>query len=212
MSLKHTAFLFDYPKFQSTIAPLVRSLDTGDFAPLQEKAAQIRHEISLDETWILHDKGTHLMDDYNLIRDSRYQNGLWGHWLLIILSSFLQPIVSLEYDWSKLSTTLRSLEWVEEDVEKVIFGLPTVWLVKPRAPYQRGMVTEWTSPYWYWIRPMRCTYCGWLPVEEMNRLQKRLRDQQMLIESDVTTSIQLPPNVSLVNAQISEELDPNYWY
>lgn len=211
MSLKHTAFLFDYSKFQSVIAPLMQALDAGDFVPLQEKAAQIRQEIGLDKAWILHDKGTHLMDDSNLIEDSRYQNAIWGHWLLLILSSCLHPHVSLGYDWSILSTTLRSLEWVKEDVEKVIFGLPTVWLVKPQSPYQRG-VTGWTSPYWYWIRPMRCTYCGWLPVEELNRLQKRLRDQQVLIERDVSTVIQLPPNVSLANAQISEDLDPNYWY
>ncbi len=212
MTLKHSTFLFNYQEFQETIMPLTHALNSGNTAPLQKRVAQIRQEIKVEENWMLHDKGTYLTDDAGLLSDTRYQNALWGNWFLIVLSTFLQPITSFDYDWSKLSVTLHSMGWDVTDVELVTKGLPIVWLLKPEATYQHGMRIEWTLPYWYWIRPMRCSYCGWLPIEEVIRLHKLLQSKQDLFEAYVPDFIQLPANVSATNAYISRELDPNYWH
>jgi hypothetical protein len=212
MSLKHTAFLFDYYKFQSTIDPLIQALNGGNHIPLQEKVAQIRQEITAEENWILNDKGAFISDDAGLIHDDRYQNALWGHRLLIILSTFLKPVTSFEYDWAKLSVTLRSIEWDIEDIDRLIKGQPISWLLKPETDYQYDMKIEWALPYWYWIRPIRCTYCGWLPTGEIGRLHRLLQFQKDLIEGNMQNLIQLPANVTQTNAHISPELDPNHWY
>jgi hypothetical protein len=148
MSLKHSAFLFDYLNFQSTVTPLVLALTSGNAIPLQEKVAQVRQRVRLNINWILYDKGAYITDDIDLNQSPRYQNALWGNWLLVVLSSFLQPAISFDYDWLKLSTALRAFNWNDEDVERVISGLPSVWLLKPEANYQRNMATEWTLPYW----------------------------------------------------------------
>jgi hypothetical protein len=191
---------------------LIQALNSGNATPLQEEVIQIRKKIIYDENWILHDKGGYLKDAFGLQQDARYQNALWGNWLLMVLSNFLRPTTSFEYDWGKLSTTLHSLEWSAEDIKRATTGLPTGRLLQPKAIDYRGMVIKYEMPYWYWIRPMRCTYCGWLPTEEIIRLQKQLQSKQHLLEKNLKTLIRLPENISMAKSHISQELDPNYWY
>jgi len=211
MTLQHAAFLFDYIGFQTTVTSLTAMLDCGDSSLLREQVTRIRQGIGAYKDWILHDKGTDFRGDLGLERDPRYQNSLWGHWFLIVLSTFLRPGISLGYDWSKLSCVLHAFQWEREDIFRVFAGQPTAWLLKPNAPYQRGQVVEWSDPYWYWINP-RCTYCGWLPMEDIAQLKKRLLAHRRLTEEDVRTQIALPSNISEEKASISKELDPNYWY
>lgn len=211
MSLAHSAFQFDYRAFQSVAIPLAAELDAGNPEPLRAQVAKIRLEVGNPKNWILHDKGIE-MGDYGMDRDPRFQNCLWGNWFLTILSAFLSPCIELGYDWPKLSRTLHNLKWTDEDVWRVLTGLPTAWLLKPNAPYQRDMVAEHSMPYWYWMRPHRSTYGGWLPVEEVERLRQRLLADQHLLEKDLRAQIKLPPNVSAANAHISPDLNPDYWY
>lgn len=216
MSLQQSSFLFDYDAFQATATPLVAALDAGDPRPLQESVTRIRQKAGPYKNWVLHDKGTALWDSVSA-QDPRFKSSLWGHWLLIVLSEFLHPCVSLGYDWTKLSVTLHSLKWSEVDVRRVFVGLPTVWLLKPEAPYERDkhgiLIVEKPIPYWYLITPDRATYSGWLPIEEIIRLRDRLLvDHASVIQKVIHTQIQLPPNISTAKAHISPELDPNYWY
>jgi hypothetical protein len=211
VSLKQSAFLFDYHTFRNIAMSLMAALDAGDPEPLQVRVTQMHQRAKSSKNWILHDKGTSL-DDSVPAHDVRFQSGLWGHWLLIVLSEFLSPCVSLGYDWTKLSCALYSLKWDDQDIRRVYAGEPTVWLLKPGTPYQPDMVTEWSLPYWYWLRPERSTYSGWLSVEEVTRLRQRLYVDQASIEGDLRTWIQLPSNVSTANAHISRELNPDYWY
>ena len=211
MSLAHSAFLFDYRAFQSAVGSLTAELDAGNPEPLRARVAEIRQRIGNSANWILHDRGTYLWDAVPA-GDARFKSGLWGNWLLTILSTFLSPCIEQGDDWSKLSCTLHSLKWTDEDVWRLLTGLSTVWLLKLDASYQRGMVVEWSMPYWYWMRPDRSTYCGWLPVEEVERLRQRLLDDQHRLEEDLQTWIRLSPHVSAANAHISPDLNPDYWY
>ena len=215
MSLAHTAFLFDYRAFQSAATPLAAELDAGNPEPLRARVAEIRRKVGSSKNWILHDKGTE-MGDFGRDRDPRYQGGLWGNWFLTILSTFLSPCVELGYDWPKLSCMLHSFKWTDEDVWKVLVGLPTVLLSRPNVPYNINpnevVPIEKPVPYWYLMAPDRSTYCGWLPVEKVEKLHQRLLVGQHMLEEDLRTRIELPPNVSAANAHISPDLNPDYWY
>jgi len=215
MSLAHSGFLFDYRAFQAAAAPLVAELDVSNPEPLRKWVADIRHEVGNSRNWILHDKGTYLWDAVSA-DNVCFHNRLWGNWFLTILSTFLKPCMELGYDWTKLTHTLRSLGWIENDIKLVFSGLPTVWLLKPEAPYQRDQleipIMPESAPYWYLIEPDRSTYSGWLPIEEIERLQKQLLTDQHLLEGNLWSRIKLPPDVSTANAHISPDLNPNYWY
>jgi len=215
MSLAHSTFLFDYCAFQSAVTSLVAELDAGNPEPLRAQVMDIRQRIGNSKNWILHDKGTYLWDAVSA-DDVRFQNSLWGGWLLTVLSTFLSPCVELGYDWPKLSCTLYSLKWNKDDIRQIFNGLPTVWLLRPEAPYQLDQlgipIIPEPTPYWYWMRPDRSTYCGWLPVEKVARLRQRLLADQRLLRENLQTRIKLPPSVSSANAQISPDLNPDYWY
>ncbi len=72
MSLKQSAFLFDYHAFRNTAIPLMAALDAGDPEPLQVRMTQIRQGVKSYKNWILHDKGTSL-DDSVPAHDVRFQ-------------------------------------------------------------------------------------------------------------------------------------------
>jgi hypothetical protein len=156
------------------------------------------------------------MGDFGLDRDPQYQNKLWGNWFLTILSTFLTPCIELGYDWSKLSYTLYFLGWSGNDVGQIFGGLPAVWLFKPDAPYQRDQhgtpLLPVPTPYWYMMEPIRSTHFGWLPVEEVEKYYQRLLADWHFLEGDLRKQIELPPNVSVANAHISPDLNPDYWY
>ncbi|MFZ2421531.1 MAG: hypothetical protein WA029_10335, partial [Anaerolineae bacterium] len=98
----------------------------------------------------------------------------------------------------------------------VLVGLPTVLLSRPNVPYNINpnevVPIEKPVPYWYLMAPDRSTYCGWLPVEKVEKLHQRLLVGQHMLEEDLRTRIELPPNVSAANAHISPDLNPDYWY
>lgn len=211
MSLRHSAFLFDYHAFQATAVPLMAALDVGDFGPLQEHVTRICQKVGPYENWILDDRGTFL-ESFDSDLASLRRSDVLGHYFLIVLSAHLRPCTSLGYDWRKLSHTLDYLGWNDEDKQRLFAGLPIVQLLKPEVQYQPGLVIQLSHPYWYWIGPAHSIYNGWLPVEEVVRLQRRLQADQHLLDEDIRTRISLPPNVSAENAHISKELDPDYWY
>lgn len=211
MAYNQSSFLLDYRAFREAAAPLMAALDAGNPAPLQVRAAQVSRAIGSPKDWILHDKGTFL-GDVSAKSDPRYRNSQWGHWFLIVLSEFLRPTVSLGYDWMKLSRTLHYFGWDQEASRRVFAGLPTVWLLKPDAPYHQGMFITWETPYWYWLGFDRSIHDGWLPVEEIPRLRQRLQAEQPLVERELRTRVVLPPEVSVERAHLSPLFDPDYWY
>lgn len=211
MSLKHASFLFDYQAFQLSVAPLATALERGDDTPLRLRVTTIRQQIERPDQWILHGVGGALWD-YIPRDDPRYHQARWGHWLLIVLSEFLCPGISLAYDWPKLAHALRYLGWENTDVQRIVAGLPMVWLLKPDAPYQQDMAIHWDQPFWYWIRPAQSTYQGWLPHEDVTHLWQRLHNDHRRLEDLIRTRFPLPAYVTVTKAHLSPELDPEYWY
>lgn len=107
-------------------------------------------------------------------QDSKHKHGLWGHWLLLILSEFLASCVSLEYEWTELSQLLHNLRWDDEDIWRLLTGIPTAQIIKPKEKFRHDVPIKWSDPYWAWIRPERSIYSGWLPEAEINRLSNKL--------------------------------------
>jgi hypothetical protein len=211
MALRQSAFLFNYQAYNNMAQPLMAALEVGDLAPLKATVAQIRQEVGAYQNWILHDQGTDIWD-WADARDPRYQQAIWGHWLLIVLSHFLQPTISLEFDWTKLARVLHHFGWSDIMVTAVIYGWPVARLLKPKTPNPHEVNKKQPTPYWCQVRPVQNTYAGWLPIDEITRLHQQLQSSQHLLTEDWRNRIRLPPRVLLENAHVSSELDPEYWY
>lgn len=204
----HSAFLFDYQAFQRVILPTLIALDAGNDVFLRKQVDDIRQQVGLSENWILHNQGTAL-GNFGLDHDLRYRNALWGHWLLIILSTFLRPCVSLGQG-SFLGCVLSELGWDDEDVRQLHNGLPTVKLLKPEAPYWRGMTREWSLPYWYHIGTQRSFQEGWLPVEGSVRLLELLLRDRQVIRETLGTRVKSRSGMNITKC-IPESTDPEFW-
>lgn len=197
MSYKQSTFLFDYVGYKAAIAPVIDELDKNNLEPLKEIVEGVRKRYANYHEWILHNVGTRL-DDFALDQDVKYQNGLIGHWLLIMLSTFLSPAQSLEYGWSKLSLTLHKLNWNQNDIDLVLKGYPTSLLIKETiSPITR--VREWSDPYWYWVMPRYGPYHGWLPLNEVIRLSELMDAEKYRIGEidDPSSKLYFPASMSL---------------
>jgi len=199
MSLKQLNYLFNYNDFQKTVAPLVKALEKDDSRPLQEYVTEVRGKFNHPGEWILNDVGTSLNGDFGFDRDLKYQNALWGNWLLIVLSDFLHQTPSLNYKWTKLSKILETLGWNEEDRWLLIAGHPTSLLVKPQATHLRGMALTYSDPFWFWISPPYSTYCGWLSLEDINRLDRKLQIEKNNVVDNMEFSAKVSISLSEVN-------------
>jgi hypothetical protein len=182
MSYKQSAFLFDYIDFMAAIDPIVHDLDKSNTESLRSIVEQIRNRIPNEQEWILHDIGTRLRGNFGLDKDYKYRNGLTGHWLLIVLSTFLLPVQSLEYGWSMFSRTLYDLKWEHEERHLILKGSPTSLLIKPELP-PLGRAVKWEDQYWYWVMPLYSVYNGWLSLDQSIRLLKHLESDKQRIDN-----------------------------
>lgn len=189
MSLGHSTFLFDYQSFRLEVMPLLKALDEGNPEPLHQRVLQIRASVPDSKKWILHDRGTEIGGDFGLDRDPQQINRLWGHWLLIVLSTYLQPGGSLIFEWTTLSSILNLLNWSEKDRLDLLAGIPTVLLLKPNTQDVPKIQGRLEAPYWYWVAPIRCYRFGWLPLEEVDRLLNKLVHDQVLIDTALLKQI-----------------------
>lgn len=191
MSFKHSTFFFDYKSYKDELSSLSTELDKGNNSHLSLLVRNIREIVGDPEDWILNNKGTSI-GNIGLDQKSEYRNGLIGHWLLIVLSKYLSPAKSLWYRWNRLSLLLRTIEWKEEDVKAVIFGNSIAALISTDYGVSTGTSIKWSDPYWMWIRPGRSIYSGWLPLESISPLKKRLTIVlKNLIDNDVSFPDQL---------------------
>jgi hypothetical protein len=155
----------------------MEELDKNDPARLKAIVDQIRIINSDPQKWILHNKGTQLHGYFGLDLDLKYRNGLIGNYLLIVLSTFLFPALSLGYNFSKFSQILHALEWKKEDIDHILEGYPTSLLIKPGLlPIHK--IVEWEDPYWCWVRPLYSNYSGWFPLPEIVRFHEKLNNDR----------------------------------
>jgi len=47
---------------------------------------------------------------------------MFGHWLLVILSTYLKPLTSLDYNWPYLADLLHTLEWENDEIWELLYG------------------------------------------------------------------------------------------
>jgi hypothetical protein len=202
MSYRQSTFLFDYVGYKAAVAPIVDELDKNNLEPLKNIVENVRKDHVDHQKWILHNVGTRL-DNFALDQDVKYQNSLIGHWLLIMLSTFLLPAQSLEYGWSKFSLILHKLNWSKEDINLILKGNSTSLLIKKTIP-PLTRVLEWNDPYWYWVMPRYGPYHGWLPLDEIVRLFERLDADKYKIGEidDPSSNLYFPASMSLDNVYI----------
>ena len=196
MSYKHSAFIFDYREFMFSISTIVDALEKGNETPLKDRVYRIRQKFG-DRNWILENNSTST-GNLGWDQDSKYRQGLWGHWILIVFSEYLSSCTSLEYEWTELSHLLRIEKWEDEDIWKLLVGLPVAQLIKPQEKNMHDLPIRWSDPYWYWIRPERSRYSGWLPKEEINRLSNKLH------QIDIKVNIDKSKSFTLVKEMIEE--------
>lgn len=189
MSYKHSAFIFDYRELMFSISPIVDALEKGNVTPLKDRVYRIQQRFG-DGNWILANSGTSI-GNLDWDQDPKYRQGLWGHWILIVLSEYLSRCPSLEYEWTELSHLLRIEKWEDEDIWKLLIGIPIAQLIKPQEKNKHNLPIRWSDPYWYWIRPERSRYSGWLPKEEINRLSDKLHQIDIKVNIDKSNSFTL---------------------
>lgn len=210
MSLRHSAFLFDYQSFMAAATSLMTAVDVGNLTPLQRRVDEISQQIRDEKSWILNDRGTFL-ERIDLGSTPVSRNDVIGYGFLIVLSAYLRPGTSLEFDWQKLASVLEYLKWGMEDRHLVLFGSPLTSLLKPLEKHRLTEV-RLTDPYWYWICPAHSTYNGWLAVNDIKKLLNRLTETRWQISKESIAQVLLPPSVSTEGSRNSKELDPEYWY
>lgn len=184
MPMLHRAFLLDYTGFQRHVAPIVRALDRGDYSPLHTQAEKIINSMQPEE-WLLHNQGTMLERIYP---SDDVDSSDIGYWLLIVLSSFLQPAPSITY-WGLLWEALRIVGWSENDAWLLIRGVSTASLLKPESDVAQGGLLKTSDPYWHWMIPTQSNQRGWLSLGQIRRLKHQLVSVQDAIMSLDRTTI-----------------------
>ncbi len=174
MSMRQSLFLFDYEGFKRAANPLVAALENGNPGPLQDAVDSVRQEIPGANKPIFDEVGIPLGGELRASRESMHLQATWGRWLLVVMSRFLSPAPSLEYKWSDFLGVLGYIGWSSQDQQEFIRGLPTTWLIKPQAQHPYDMLIKHDMPFWYWVRPVQCTYCGWLSAEKAANISAHL--------------------------------------
>ena len=200
MSMKQSLFLFDYNGFRSVANPLVVALERGDPKPLQNAVAKIREETTDAKEKILDEVGIPLRAELDFSGNSKYLQSTWGRSLLIVMSKYLSPTPSLGYKWSSFVGILKYTGWSLQNQQEIIRGFPTTWLIKPEALHPYDMVVKHDMPFWYWVRPVQCTYCGWLSAEKIESLLAQLETDGDKIPG--LDNIKVSPRITLQNAEI----------
>lgn len=178
------SLFFDYLGFQYEASKLCQAIENGNLRPLQERVYEIAITTPPDK-FVLRNYGyggdLKTPESIDIVLSSPYRNAEIGQWLLVVMSTYLQPCpVSIGYNWKNLAQALETLHFPDEDIDKLSTGLPTSLLINTQASPQHLKVVAHTDPYWQWVRPLY-TYQqgGWLPISECQRLLLALQELKL---------------------------------
>jgi hypothetical protein len=166
VTMYHSAFIFDYFSYQKDVYKIKPYLDKNNLIPLYDEYRKTLESIKT-EKWVLEDIGTSLvpMDYVQVKRQSDI-----GYMLLVVLSKYLHPVISLNDDWMLLENVLETVfSWRSDKTKLLVSGLSTVLFFEPNANKTLDFVPK-NAPYTHWVIPMYSHLRGWLPIEEIYSL------------------------------------------
>jgi hypothetical protein len=189
MSFKLSTFLFDYTSCREDLLYTSNAIDQGNTEEVYKRVRAIRKRIGRPKRWILHNKGTYFDSYHYALKEEKDRNCMFGHWLLVILSTYLKPLTSLDYNWPYLANVLHTLEWENDEIWELLYGHPIETLIYPDFRAIKKDI-EVTDPCWRWISPERSMNANWLPTERILSLRESiLRTRQKFLELYPSSSI-----------------------
>jgi hypothetical protein len=185
--MRHFCFLFDYRSFRENNSELFSDLTRGDTHRLKKHVDAIRSNISSKDRWILEGKGANIeASEFEI--DKKFRNAKIGYWLLIVLSQYLEPLPSLNFEWRKLYSFLLSTGMSDDDVEELIFGDPVSSILHPSKIRKNNLA--WSDPYWMWLRLDRSPYNGWHSIEQVRYASIKLEKISQNLSIDPPFSLE----------------------
>jgi hypothetical protein len=170
----YAIFWLDYQSFRRSIAPMIELLDQGEYLPLVEHAETIIRETTPDK-WILQGHGT-MLEPLSLDRAPDAME--LGYYLLIILSTFLQPARPALTQPAYLQGALARVGWKQPEISRLIYGEKMASLLKPERCFVADQQPWPATGYWDWITPTQANHCGWLSMEHIGQLTLQLAAAQ----------------------------------
>ena len=105
-------------------------------------------------------------------------------WIFAAMDSFLSPPISF-YHFSSLNPILKSIGWLDEPIEHLLFGRPMFKLVRPDAAGPVPAIVENSDPFWYWLSFWGARV-GWLVQTDIQYLLEELeRDTERILNFDI---------------------------
>ncbi|HPH95397.1 MAG TPA: hypothetical protein PKW33_20995 [Anaerolineaceae bacterium] len=144
MSMIHWYFLFDYQAFRPVLRNLIDDIEKGDLYPLFVKTMKIRSQFQDQKDWIFAPTYTFI----DTIEDER--NIDYGHWLYVVLSSYLKPAPCVLGYFLEFYQSLKFMGWLEDDIDTLFYGESIQRLVFPDL--DKAVPSDDDAPFWAWIR------------------------------------------------------------
>jgi len=195
MAQYHRSFLFDTAGFREQMKPLIFSIHRGKFRSVYEDAACVLDDMKQEE-FSFRSIGENLVDiqtesvtgkrwerDINRLLEepSAIDQADLGYWVMLILSNYLVSAIGIGSDYLILQEALREAQWREKEISLLLKGQPLPSLFSSSSiADDRSAVPE----YWNYARPYNSRSAGWISLEEILHLEKRLREITKVVHSD----------------------------
>lgn len=187
MALTHQAFLLEIDGFKKNITPVIDSLNSGTAETLYKNATQVFQ--TNQKNWALNSIDGDLTNiQYQnfagipykkpiepLLNDlSNLQSADIGYWFLMILSTYLEKIDGIGFDFKIFEWCLEKIGWNADDIKLLIYAMPTSVMLKVDTDIQPKKLSH-SDPYWFWVRPAYAKESGWLSKQQISYLLDKLR-------------------------------------
>jgi len=192
----HYASTFSYKEYQDLARQFAEQVDQQNYEPLAQRTQDAIQRLQRDwpvsdfcsykyedgiekkvltQEWPLweHGGGGLIASDEVKTHPTPTQSEI-GEWFLIVLAEHLGPCPSPFGNWVVIHDVLTILGWDPSNADLLFKGLPTYKLLKPNIMEKEPRRRTHSSPYWFWLHAGH-SRSGWLPIEEIHRLDGQLR-------------------------------------
>ena len=195
----HQASVLSCREYCTEVRLLVGHVDRHDYGPVRERVCeiigQLRSEWSLADhkgfryedgcgeevpiqTWPLWKHG-----EGSLVSEDRIRRGSIPSvtdlrlWFMVVLARYLEPCPSIGGNASVLDAALVAQGWNRPDRDLLFKGHPLSELLKPGMKAEPTRTTAYAYEDWLWQGPSRARSSGWLSVDEIRDLHRRLHNE-----------------------------------
>lgn len=195
MALFYRSYMFDASGFRAQMEGLVGSMQRGDLGPLFVDALNAVAKTP-PEKFPFRSIGEDLIDiqtesvtgkhwerDIKLLLEdpSAIDQADLGYWVMLILSNYLVSAVGIGTDYNILQVALRDMHWSKNEISLLLQGQPLPSLFSsPSIADDQPIIPI----HWNYARPYNSRSAGWISLEEILHLEKRLREITVVAHSD----------------------------